>query len=382
MPREDVGLLEGHVRGQPRRRADVEVRGEVVDRARTDGRGGVVDGPGHDRRGGRQPQRRGRGRGERAQHLGAGHDLGQLVGGDAAVAHQGVVVADAAGVAVVGHPRGEDRVVGGHEATGQAQVQVVEHVQELVGALVDLGEGVAHEQHVGRRVFAGRRGHAAGQADPAADARHAEARVVDDTAELAGERRRAAHVHPQDGVHERPPLGVDGHRALALRGTADGYDLAGGGRAAAQQPPGRRHKTVPPVVGALLGAAAGQHVQGDRLALPGDHAAVHGDQRRLHARRAQIDGKHVPAGTAPRTVAGPNHEAPPKSSRALPRPARSIAPGRDGARGRARRAGPGGGRAEAADSAAARGGPAAARRPRRRTARRGGAAGSGRTAAP
>ena len=40
---EDVGLLERHVGGKPRRGPDVEVGGEVVDRARADGGGGVVD---------------------------------------------------------------------------------------------------------------------------------------------------------------------------------------------------------------------------------------------------------------------------------------------------------------------------------------------------
>ena len=57
---------------------------------------------------------------------------GSLSAVDAAVAHEAVVVVDVVGVAVVGHPRGEDRVARGDVATGQAQVQVVEHVQELV----------------------------------------------------------------------------------------------------------------------------------------------------------------------------------------------------------------------------------------------------------
>ena len=69
---------------------------------------------------------------------------------------QRVVVADVVGVAVVRHPGREDRVESGGEAPGQAQVKVIEHVEEFVRALVDLRESLAHQQHVPGRVFAGR----------------------------------------------------------------------------------------------------------------------------------------------------------------------------------------------------------------------------------
>jgi hypothetical protein len=51
---------------------------------------------------------------------------------------------------------------------------------------------------------------------------------------------------------------------------------------------------------AISRAAAGQYVQGDRLALPGGYPAFHCDQRRLDTGRAQIDGKNVPAHRATR----------------------------------------------------------------------------------
>ena len=246
------------------------------------------------------------------------------------------MVADAVGVAVVGQPRREDRVARGDEAAGQTQVEVVEHVQELVRALVDFGEGVAHEQHVGRRVLAGRRGHAAGQADPAPDARQAEAGVVDRAAEPAPQHGRAAHVHPEDGVHQRPALAVDRHRALALGRAADGGDLGGGGRAAAQQPPGRRHKAVPPVVGALLGAPTRQHVQGDRLALPADHETLDRDQGDLDPGRAQVDGQDAPVHGVHELFPACLTKAPSLFSERPPGRERSIAPGGQGARRPAR----------------------------------------------
>ena len=272
------------------------MRRVVRHRAGAHGGGGVVDGAGDDLRPRRQPERLRRLGRQRPEHLRALHDLGQLVGVDAAVPHQAGVVLDVVGVAVVGHPAREDRVEGRDEAPGEAQVQVVEHVEELVGALVDLGEGVAHEEHVRRRVLAGGRGHAAGEADPAADARQAHAVHVREPAELPPQVRRAAHVHPQDAVHEGAPLAVDRHRAFALGAAADGGDLGRRAGVAGEESPRRGDQRPPPVVRRLLGAAARQHAQGHGLALPGGHSPVDADERHLGARGAEVDGEDVLAG--------------------------------------------------------------------------------------
>ena len=60
----------------------------IFHRARADGRGGVVNRSGHHLHVRRQAQRLGHLGLQRAQHRGTGHDLGQFVGVDAAVAHQ------------------------------------------------------------------------------------------------------------------------------------------------------------------------------------------------------------------------------------------------------------------------------------------------------
>ena len=225
-----VGLLERNVGADPGRGANVEVRSEVVHRTGPDSGRGVVYSPGDHLHAGAQAQGRGRLLGQRAEHLRARHDLRQLVGLYAAGADEARVVVDGIRIAVVGDPRSEDGVEGGDEPSGEPQVQVVEHVEELVCALVDLREGVTDQQHVCGGILAGRRGHTAGEADPTKEARRAEAGVVERAAELLAQIRRAAHVHPQDGVHEGTAVSVHRDRALALRRTADGRYVAGGVR--------------------------------------------------------------------------------------------------------------------------------------------------------
>ncbi len=293
---EHVGLLERHVGGEPGRRAQVQVHGEVVGGAGADRRRRGVDGAGDDLRLRRQPELLGRGRRQPAEHLGALHDLRQLVAVDAAVAHEPGVVLNAVGVAVVGHPAGHDRVVARRHAAGEPEVQVVRDAEELVRARVDLRQLVADVEHVRRRVLAGRRGHAAGELHPAADARQADALQAERPAELPAQVRRAAHVHPEDAVRERRAGLVHRHRALALRAAADGGDLGGRTVVAGEQPPRRGDHRPPPVVRPLLRAAARQHDELDRLELPRDHAPVDADQRDLGAGGTEVDGEDVPGG--------------------------------------------------------------------------------------
>ena len=67
-------------------------------------------------------------------------DLGELVGFDAAGFEQRVVVANVIRVAVVGDPGRQDRIESGGEAACESQVEVVEDVEELVGARVNVGD--------------------------------------------------------------------------------------------------------------------------------------------------------------------------------------------------------------------------------------------------
>ena len=106
------------------------MHGVVAGGAGADRRRRVVDGASDDLRPRRQPQGLGRLRRQRPEHVGALDDLRQLVGIDAAGAHEAGVVLDVVRVAVVGDPAGEDRVEGGDEAPGEPQVQVVLRLQE------------------------------------------------------------------------------------------------------------------------------------------------------------------------------------------------------------------------------------------------------------
>jgi len=147
---------------------------------------------------------------------------------------------------------------------------------------------------VRRRVLAGRRRYAAGEADPAPDARQAHALHVREPAELPAQVRRAAHVHPEDAVHQRGAVLVDRHGALALGAAADGGDLRRRAVVAGEQPPRRGDERPPPVVRRLFRAAARQHAQLHGLGLPGGHSPINVDERDLGARRAEVDGEDVP----------------------------------------------------------------------------------------
>ena len=75
---EEVGLLIGHVAGQPRRRADVEVGLEVAHRAGADGGRVHVGCANDDRDAGRQPQLGGHVRPQRAEDVDGPPQIGQL----------------------------------------------------------------------------------------------------------------------------------------------------------------------------------------------------------------------------------------------------------------------------------------------------------------
>ena len=90
------------------------------------------------------------------------------------------------------------------------------------------------------RILAGRRGHAAGEADPAPDARATLKPVVVDGLRGTGGAAAAPRMSIQRMQSMRAGPAVHRHRALALGGTADGGTsraAAGRLRAAARPPP-------------------------------------------------------------------------------------------------------------------------------------------------
>ena len=263
-----------------------------------DGGGGVVDRPRDHLHPQREPEV---GRGTAAQgpdHLGAGDDRRELGPVDAAVGDERIRVADVGRLAVVGDPRGQDRVHRGHRAAGQLEVDPVEDVEEGRRAFVHLGQFVADQQHVRGRVLAGQRRHAAGEPQPAGNAPGRDAAVGGEPAELAPEVGRAPHVEPGDALGQRLAGGVDGDGALALRGGADRGDrpqVVGVGPAEVGDHLGQR---VPPGDRVLLGAAAGQQPHRHGPLGPAGDRAVRGDQGGLDARGAEVDGEDLRRGAA------------------------------------------------------------------------------------
>ena len=134
----DVGLLERHMGRDPGRGADVQMALVVPHGARAHaGRLHVGRAADH-----RRVRRQGPAPGATSFLTGprismAPDQIGQLVALDAGHLQQLVVIDDVGGIAVVGDPVEQDRIEGGGEASGEAQVDVVLGIEEFVGLLVE-----------------------------------------------------------------------------------------------------------------------------------------------------------------------------------------------------------------------------------------------------
>ena len=98
-----------------------------------------------------------------------------------------------------------------------------------------------------------------------------------------------------------PAVRVDGHQPAPLAAHADGGDLSVLVRMPVAQTPTRRQDRPPPVIGVLLGAAAGQEAQVDRLLLVADEHPVGARERNPRPAGAEVDAEdeaahagHVP----------------------------------------------------------------------------------------
>ena len=148
---------------------------------------------------------------------------------------------------------------------GEAQVEVVDGLEEHRGRGVDVGAPLAQEVDVADGVLAREARDAAGAPHPARQLGGGVALDVEGAAHGLAHGVGAPGVHPDDGRADGAPRVVDGNRARPLRGAPDTDDPLGRHAAVGQRPAGRRHDGVPPGLRGLLGPAVLGQVDPDRL---------------------------------------------------------------------------------------------------------------------
>ena len=232
-------------------------------------------------------------RGQAAEHAARRDELGQLGPLEPGQVDERVVVGDRPDVAVVRHPVQGDGVVRRPGQPGEAQVEVVDRLEEDRRRGVDVGALPAQEVDVADRVLARQARDAAGAAHPLGQLGGGVALDVQRTAHRLADGAGAPGVHPGDGRADGGTTGVDGHGARPLGGAADADDVAGGHPAVGQRLPGRRHDGVPPGLRGLLRSPIVGEINSDRLEGVGHDPA--GGRQNGHLRTAgtEVDGQHV-----------------------------------------------------------------------------------------
>ncbi len=181
----------------------------------------------------------------------------------------------------------------GDGPAGEPEIEIVHRLEQLVGAVIDVGPLVQDEQHVRQGVVARFGRHAAGHPQPADQPRQAVAADLDPSVGDASGVRGAARVGPMDGIHQVPSLAVDRHGHRPLAGAADGRHALDADQPAVHQFAHRVGGRLPPLVGILLAAAVwGQEGRNCTRGLGHQLAAIR-EQRHLRTARSQVDGQHV-----------------------------------------------------------------------------------------
>ena len=265
----------------------------IFHRAGTDRGGRGIDGTGHHRHVVGQSQGAGDALVERSDHVGAFDDLGELVPLDAATPQERVAIHHVLDVPVVRHPGGQDRVRGRHEPPCEPEVQVIEDVQELVGPFVDVGKLVLDEEHVGRGVFARGGRCAARQSDPPEQPEGVIPADLDGPSRDLSYVSGPARIHPEDGVHQMPPVGIHRDGTLPLRAATERHDVLTRHDVAADDLLARFEQCIPPVIRVLFGPAIGQDPGFHGVKSPSHDAAMNGNQGGLASGGPQIDSKNV-----------------------------------------------------------------------------------------
>ena len=277
----EIRLFERYVAGNPGRGSQVQVGLEIPHRARADGGGLCVGCPGDDLHAGGESERRGGFRRERAKNVQRPPQVGQFLALDAGEGQQARVPINVEDVAVVSQPVQVDRVVGRRELPGQAQVDVILRLEELVGLAVDFRPFMADEQDVGDGILARLGGDAARAPQPGDQPPQAVTLELEQAADDLLDVGRAARVHPKDGVRQRLATPVYGGGGGIQAGNVDRQDVIHADKPLSEQPPRRPEDGLPPVIRALFHPSAGQEERLHRLELAGDDLAARGYQRHL-----------------------------------------------------------------------------------------------------
>ena len=245
---EGVGLLERHMAADPARRPDVQMAGEVPHGARSDGSRVQVARAGDDRRPLEQAELARCRLRQPAEHAPRRHEIGQLGPVEAGRFDESVVIGDRTDITVVRDPVHGDGVVGGAGQTGQAQVEIVNRLEEHLRRPVHVGPLFTQEVDVTHRILAREAGDPTGTTHPARQLGRRVALDVERTPDGVADRSGAPRVHPDDGVADRFSAGADGHRSRPLRGASDSDDRLGTCSGVRQHPPRGGDDRLPPVL--------------------------------------------------------------------------------------------------------------------------------------
>jgi len=100
------------------------------------------------------------------------------------------------GIAIIGHPVGNDRIKTGYKLSGQPEIHIIKYVQKLVGSFVKLRPAISNPQNVTGRIFAGHGGGSTSPSDKTQQLGQAYAVHVDETGKLLPQVVGPSHVHP------------------------------------------------------------------------------------------------------------------------------------------------------------------------------------------
>ena len=240
---------------------------EIIHRARTQHRRvhigrahGHGDARGNAKRLGRLGQ-------QRAQHRVGGQYLGQLVAIDAQPVQQLRMIVNVVEIPVIGRPvQGDGGRVGGESAC-ELQIDVIFDFQEFVRRTIALWLLALQIENVCDAVLAAASGHARGQSQPGDELAHAIAFDFGKSARHFRHIRRAAAVHPDDGIAQGLALLIHRHRARPVRAHPNARDTRWGDVALGQHPAHVAGDHRPPVRGVLFGLAAGPEMHGRGVGL-------------------------------------------------------------------------------------------------------------------
>ena len=229
-----------------------------------------------------------------AQHAAGRHQLGQRRSLETGQLDQCVVVGNGTDVAVVGDPVHGDGVVRGAGQTGQAQVQVVDGLEEHRGGRVDVGALLAQEVDVAHRVLAREARDPAGAPHPAGELGGGVPLDIERAADRLTNGAGPARVHPDDGRSDGdPPRRRRARCPTTARCSPTPTILSGVTPLSASARRARGHDGVPPRQGGLLRPAVVGQLDAHRLERVGHDPTGRRQHRHLGPTGPEVDREDV-----------------------------------------------------------------------------------------